>query len=33
MLWTGVILAETEGWLQSKKSGNQYFQANYYKDC
>lgn len=33
MLQTGVILAETEGRLQSKKFGNQYFKANYYKDC
>lgn len=32
-LWTGVILTETEGWLQSKKFGNQYFKANSYKHC
>lgn len=25
MLWTGVILIETEGWLQSMRFGNQYF--------
>lgn len=33
MLQIGVILTENEGWLQSKKFGNQYFKANYNKDC